>query len=97
MQAKGEAATAAALARRVRRHALHQARPAYSPPVALKIQRTAQPAPPAPPAARKSSSDSSLQIAGGLAAALVFAGGGLFLRRYGRVSPWRVLRRASVR
>jgi hypothetical protein len=98
MRAREEAA--AALARNIRRRQLHPAaaRPVYSPPIALKIQPTAPPAPPVPPArpaAEESSSMSGLQIAGGLAAVLVFAAGGLLLHRAGRVSLRRVLRRVN--
>jgi len=90
---------AATLARQARRRQLHPvaARPVYSPPVALKIQRTAPPVPAARPAAQKSSPMSGLQIAGGLAVALVFAAGGLLLHRSGRVSLRRLLRRVNVR
>jgi hypothetical protein len=99
LRARQVAEAAAAYALQTHRSPAHptaaKQAPAHPPPIALKIQRTAHPAPPAA-TARKSSGGSSLQIAGGLAAALVFAAGGLLLHRSGRVSLRRVLRRANI-
>jgi murein DD-endopeptidase MepM/ murein hydrolase activator NlpD len=100
LRARQVAEAAAAYALQTHPRVLRPAAPkravAYSPPVALKVQRTASPAPRAAATAQRSSGGSSLQIAGGLAAALVFAAGGLLLHRSGRVSLRRVLRRADV-